>query len=643
MPFTRRRFLKGLAGAGLAAAGGLRGGHVLSSTKERKPNVLWIVNDASRAHNYSCYGHDRPTSPHIDELADRGVLFENAYSQYFWTAPSVSCFMSGQLFPERSTAFLSGTLLGEPVDEILAPKVFGDHGYRTLMITSNPGWVMPTSRLGEAFHEAHTTPISHYDRFKKNGDPITSRSLESMNEVLFPWLKKYREEPFFVYLHALETHTPYIVPPRAPFNEWIDEGYDGELLRDFNLGSGRYSPTPEDIAYLNGLYDGCIRYTDHHLERLLDYMDGLGVLDDTIVVYSSDHGEYLFDDGVVSGHTDGGADESHKIPLIVAGPGLPAGKRVSTPAQSIDILPTLLELCGIQAEGKMDGESLTAFLDGDRQRFAVTLQGTLKQGVYLFFLADTEVKYEFRPRGKKGAFWRLPDRRARREPLPSPDADTVARASQAMDGVVQQAHLAAENQVPKGFVLNLGEVGVADLKLAEGRVDRCRAGESIDALEAKWVADQRGEGLPNLAFRPGASEGDARITMGTRDAGLGGPYRYLLEVETAPRGGEEDEVSFLFIIHNRIFSKGVTKEFRVEAPPAEGGPEWRFLDIGSHDLGGKPMQVTLEALNGPFRVRRLLFFTDRPGVREKALEMLTELSQEDLEEQRRELEALGYL
>jgi arylsulfatase A-like enzyme len=359
-------------------------------SSQPQPNVLWIVNDSSRAMNYSCYGYNRETSPNVDVLAKSGTLFEQAYSQAFFTGPSVSSFLTSRYFPFGLATHLASDFIGSvdiqesPKDEVLAPTVFAKNGYKTLIISGNPAYLAKKSRAYQAFQDGY---IPRADDMGVIGGPRYKCTFRTIIPILKRWIGRTQKQkqPFFAYIHSMDSHSPFVFPPQEPFNQWKMRDYSGKWIGEFEPNFSYKTAQkvePEDIEQLAGLYDGAIHYGDHHLNKLFDHMDSEGLMKNTIIIYTSDHGELLLEDGEHWSHQPefGGADESNHIPLIMSGPGIPRGKRIKSISESIDILPTLLDLCGISTNGKMDGKSLLPTMSGakpdDETSIAITRHGS---------------------------------------------------------------------------------------------------------------------------------------------------------------------------------------------------------------------------------------------------------------------------
>ncbi len=325
----------------------------LNEAAPSKPNVVWIVLDACRAQNLSCYGYHRPTSPHLDRLAARGVLFEANYAQGFATFVSLPSYFTGRYFALHYLASdrdMPDPSFESPPEEALLPTIFSQNGYRTLLATAH-FFLGPRSRLWRAFHDAvevksDATAHAYFPaRFKR------------LNEAAIALLEKNKDRPFFLYMHAMDTHFP--LAPAPPYDKWLDRSYRG-IARTFMPGVTPAPPqgfTQEDRAYFQGLYDGAICESDAQIGELLDYLSQNGLEENTIVIVTSDHGEALAEDGHSIGHGIMCEEVMH-TPFIMAGPGIPQGVRIRALTENVDIAPTLIAMIGLSTTAQFDGQDV---------------------------------------------------------------------------------------------------------------------------------------------------------------------------------------------------------------------------------------------------------------------------------------------
>lgn len=308
------------------------------------PNVLLISIDSLRADHVHCYGYPRDTSPAIDRLAAEGVRFATAVAPSSWTLPSHLTMVTG-LAPVEHGVVDSDLFLGRRATFL--SEVLHDQGYATAGFVSG---LYVTSRFGHAqgfdhFDDYRALPATWEETHQMISSPIL---LDSVNAWLDRWRSGAGRRPFFIFLHLFDVHFDYSPPP--PYDRMFDPDYDGAV----NADNYRWNPdinaamAPGDFDRVVSLYDGEIRHADHYVGRLLERLRGEGVLDETLVVLTSDHGDEFYEQGR-SGHGQQLLDSTLLVPLIMRYPAvIPAGRTVSRQVRLMDIAPTILEAAGLR-------------------------------------------------------------------------------------------------------------------------------------------------------------------------------------------------------------------------------------------------------------------------------------------------------
>lgn len=318
-------------------------------------SIVLVTIDTLRADHVGAYGGRTPT-PALDHLAAQGVLLEQASTPVPSTGPAHVSLMSGQ-YPWRHGAM--GNAVAIDPELVTLAQVFSGHGMRTAAFVSSY-IVHPRFGFDRGFDSYRFEPTEGYDWRGKRRDRFWSRGESTMTAAL-DWIGHNRAEPFFVWIHLFDPHTPY-QPPRG-FELADDEPVDltGKTVprgvRDMN-----------QLAQLNRSYRGEIRYADAQIGRLTDRLAQLGLDERTAVVVTADHGEGLGDHGLLQ-HGENVFDELVRVPLIVCAPGLPAGRRLAGPAQLEDLMPTMLSLVGAEApeSDTLDGVDLLPWLRGEAE------------------------------------------------------------------------------------------------------------------------------------------------------------------------------------------------------------------------------------------------------------------------------------
>ena len=343
--------------------------------------AVLIVLDTVRADRLSCYGHGRPTTPALDALAGRGVLFEQAFSYAPWTLPSIGALLSGT--PRE--AFEPGALQLRRS----AVSALRAAGLRTAAFTEG-GFFSRHFGLDlgfEVFHEEEGAV-----RLQTGGALAVGEGgggIERTFAQASAWLREHADERFFLVVHTYEAHAPYT---RTTFVEGMERGALPETIGPdlyAAIESGAIPVGPVELEYLAAMYDGGIRECDQHVGRLLDLLDELGIEDDTLVVVTSDHGEELGEryPTLVAQHGHALYDDQVRVPLVLRDPRrADPGRRVADQVRTFDILPTVLDLLGVPPEPGVDGRSLRALLDGQDTRERAAFGGDTNRGPHRAYI-----------------------------------------------------------------------------------------------------------------------------------------------------------------------------------------------------------------------------------------------------------------
>ncbi|MGD2116191.1 MAG: sulfatase [Acidobacteriota bacterium] len=318
-----------------------------------RPNLVLISLDTLRPDHLGVYGYERDTSPHLDRLATGGVVFEKAYAHGPNTAPTHHSVLTS-LYPSVHGIDRHGLVLDPDVP--MLPEILRDAGYATGGFVQLPG-----TSYRRGFD--HYTGLSHAASLRKA--KRFGAGLESIGE----WIAGLEEGvPFFLFVHTYAVHLPYA--PRPENLERFDPGYDGVVSNRVKpeeidrINRGELPVDDEDLEHLVALYDAEIAGLDADLGTLFESFEAMGLLDETVFVLMADHGEELGEHGVWGQHSHTLYEELIRIPLIVLGPGVPAGRRIDRPARQVDIAPTLLDFAGIEPPEHFRGTSLRPVWEG---------------------------------------------------------------------------------------------------------------------------------------------------------------------------------------------------------------------------------------------------------------------------------------
>jgi len=338
------------------------------------PNVIIVLVDTLRADHMSLYGYERATTPFIDKFAADAVVFEHARSQANCTFPSVNSLLTSR-YPGVFIRQEKGQL-GIPEDIPSIAEILKAVGYHTIAVSAS--------------HIVRATPTIYnpsggFDRgFNTFVEGCVWRHGACVNRRVFAQLDLV-QAPFFMYIHYMEPHEPYL-PPENYSRRFAGDykGHDFIATGDPNpIAEMLYDEGPElditdgDIQHLVDLYDDEIRYFDRVFRRLVQNLEERGLLDHTLIVFAADHGEEFMEHGHVK-HCRGVWNTLTHVPLIFRFPDTGGGRRISSAVQNLDVVPTILDYLGIESEGiGLEGVSLRPLIE-DReptQIFAFTDSG----------------------------------------------------------------------------------------------------------------------------------------------------------------------------------------------------------------------------------------------------------------------------
>ena len=332
--------------------------------------VLLIIADTLRARNLPWMGYTRETAPFLAELASGGTVFRHCIAQATWTKPSVTSILTS-MYPSTHAVKEQEDRLADGA--ITLAETFRDAGWATIGLGSIPlvGRMTNLEQGFEEFHEASSLQVSP-----------NAKTARELVDRLLPWLEIHRDSPFFVLLHVSDPHGPY--EPLGPYDTWWAEpGASAELeemrervkpyIRDAvrrELGH----PTRDELvaaaldpdAYVSleiAGYDGSIRGMDVELRRVFEQLRELTLDERVLVVFTSDHGEEFLEHGShLHGHSV--YSELTRVPLLFWGSRWAPERVVDVPVESLDILPTILDLAGLEAPESVQGSSLAPLFDG---------------------------------------------------------------------------------------------------------------------------------------------------------------------------------------------------------------------------------------------------------------------------------------
>ncbi|MFP8874789.1 MAG: sulfatase, partial [Myxococcota bacterium] len=293
---------------------------ILYGPRDQPFNILLILQDTLRADHLSAYGYFRPTSPRFDAYAKQGVLFERAFSNASKTRPSAASMMTG-LYPTAVGVWNFHEMLDDRF--ITLAEVLRSQGFATAAFVGNPN-AGPYAGV----HQGFSVLVHQFaGREQQSHERYLIRTIEDiLSDRLYDWLEEVRGRNFFLYIHLVDPHGVYDAP--APYDRWYREKLESEPVLDYDV---RLDPLHVGTPTADGrrrLYDGEIRYNDEYLAKFLEGLNERELLRRTLVIFASDHGEFLGDrdDDLWAHDPPGYADVLH-VPLMMVLPGtLPEGK-----------------------------------------------------------------------------------------------------------------------------------------------------------------------------------------------------------------------------------------------------------------------------------------------------------------------------
>jgi choline-sulfatase len=345
--------------------------------------ILYIDCDTLRPDHLGCYGYARPTSPTVDALAREAIVFDRVHASDVPCLPSRTALFSGQLGIRTGVVghagrYARGTYPGDG-------HVTDPERYPLAMALSRAGYLTATFTT---FHQRHLAWrfCAGWDEIHRFASTIGDEVATELEGPAIRWLRANgQRDDWFLHLHFWDPHVPYNTPlefgnpmadhpaPDFPSAEEIGQQQQSygpmgaaDVINDYHRPHPRMPQALRDRDDFRTLVDGYdvgIRYFDDTLGRIVAELGALGILDDTVIILSSDHGENLGELNLYTSH--GTADAiTTRIPLVVRWPGVTSGTRCDALLYGLDLAPTLLELLGVQVPSGWDGVSFAAAVRG---------------------------------------------------------------------------------------------------------------------------------------------------------------------------------------------------------------------------------------------------------------------------------------
>lgn len=345
-------------------------------------NLVVIMTDTLRADHIGCYGNDWIKTPYLDKLAKQSVVFDRAYAASFPTVPNRTDLFTGRFtFPFRDWQPLEK-------EDVVLSEIFCHAGYTSMLITDTQNMVRLEYNFARGFDGFWWIRGQENDPYINDPHvsikfPCASDKLREPETIVKQYLKNtayrkyerdyfapqvfskaidwletnYTLEKFFLWIDSFDPHEPW--DPPYPYNMmYTDPNYSGEQVIYPKYGDASYM-TKEELQHVRGLYAGEVTMVDKWVGLFLDKLKELNLDKNTLIVFTSDHGHYLGERGVMGKPEGSLYEEMTHISLMIRYPGAQfAGKRISAFVQPPDVLPTVLDIMGIPIPEKMKPEAV---------------------------------------------------------------------------------------------------------------------------------------------------------------------------------------------------------------------------------------------------------------------------------------------
>ena len=357
--------------------------------KEEIMNLILIMSDSLRPDCLGVCGKYKIKTPNIDRLAKQSFIFENAIAESPITVPARTAISTGKYtFTNRYWSPLKET-------DITLPEILNQNGYQTAIIGDTPPAMDPKYNFSTRFkffqwirgqwsdieYKGLGREMKEKDRLIPNNIleaevPMYEIYLKNLKELRekndsFPgrvtrsaikWLKEHRKERFFLWVDYFDPHEPW--DPPSPYDKMYDPDYDGPFY-PIPPGPESTGYTQRELRNIFSLYCGEVTYCDKYIGELLKEIENLGLFNDSLIIYLSDHGEPLGEHNIMRKLAPCLYNELVKIVLFIKLPGASVPRRISSLVSNIDIFPTVLNILEIPFPSNVQGRSLVPLLNDD--------------------------------------------------------------------------------------------------------------------------------------------------------------------------------------------------------------------------------------------------------------------------------------
>ncbi|MFQ6043409.1 MAG: sulfatase, partial [Candidatus Poribacteria bacterium] len=328
-----------------------------------------IVSDTLRRDHLGCYGNESIKTPNLDRFAQRCAIFDKCYSASFPTMP-----MRADLFTGKWTfTYLGWAPL--PRDEVILSGQLRSNGYTTMAVVDTPFFIKNAYHYDRGFSDflwirgqgAERRDVNYERRYEEDYcAPMTMTAAEK-------WLERHYKEQFFLYVDTWDPHEPWD-PPNWYVEQYYPD-YDGKVVPPCYWDFKERGVEEEDLKIAHACYCGEVTMVDRWVGRLLERIESLNLMDKTAIIFTTDHGFYFGEHGQFGkARMEKGKwyrspiyEEINRIPFMVYFPGIQA-RRIDALVSAVDMMPTILQLCGVEIPEQVQGHSLVPILKEDEEK-----------------------------------------------------------------------------------------------------------------------------------------------------------------------------------------------------------------------------------------------------------------------------------
>jgi len=413
----------------------------------RRPSIILILIDTFRADRVGAWGNGNKLTPALDRLAAEGAVFERAYAPSPWTMPSVGSLFSG-VYPSvhKATSYKvavgkeelgAGEVSAFSPDLTTIAEQLSEAGYQTAAFVSNP-FIVEQHGFSQGF--------THFDA----SYVARTAPAGAVNTGAIRWLEQRDPaRPFFLYLHYMDTHAPYqagrefeeaqlakteALAERRPLSEFERTkfgGYYGKSMRR-HANDPRHTRLAATAEYWNGRYDACVAQVDAYIGEFRDKLGALGLLDDTLVIVTADHGEAL-GEHEYWGHGVTAWNNQLHVPVLLRLPGeVPAGRRVRDVVSLLDVAATVRDYAGLRAPAVSQASSLRPLLGGSDEPPRTVFAEAVNTQPGLRVVIEGDWKLLYWTDSQQGALYNLARDPEERTDVSEANPDVRARLADAL-------------------------------------------------------------------------------------------------------------------------------------------------------------------------------------------------------------------